>query len=616
MLFRRRIPAWVAGAFYAFAAPALAFALRQPNTGATEWIPWFMLALVYGLGAARQRCRPRLVFGVMILAGICFALNLYMNLKIAIFALLLGGGYIVWAMMAQRLWARRLFWIATLVFALTATALSWPLLVQTLGSDQLQGAINWPVIEQAGVDPLNLFRADFESPPFYRQVIASMSGDQLNVSCLCLGMTQMGVVGAVAALLGTVHLLRFRREQAVWILLAVVFLSLSLGVVILINREPVDLYWTPYRLLHGGVLFRVLMLPYRLILVFLFPFSVLVGYGFHCRLSSLQLDRSGKTMLVMSVVMLLYGTSFFPLPIREFPRPAYRSILSALPEGAVINLPMGHDAAKYYMALQTIHERPIVEGMLPRTPPAAYAYIEANPVLRALRALSIGQDITGPSAADWPAALTELRQAGFRYVVAQREIPVKIFEPILLSQNVEEAFAFLTPIYADDNVRIFDLWDWGAPYPVLGTGGFTHLPDDDGIRISFGDQFTLHSWSLLDSVEAQPCRNLTVESWWSIGERDDIPHSLLLILADSDGDGQLALTEKPPADRFTTEWRSGVYYRDQSAIAIPCALEAGSYPLLLGMKETMSGMPLPLYDSAGELIGAHHYLTTVQVAAD
>ena len=109
---------------------------------------------------------------------------------------------------------------------------------------------------------------------------------------------------------------------------------------------------------------------------------------------------------------------------------------------------------------------------------------------------------------------------------------------------------------------------------------------------------------------------MTVESWWSIDQPDDIPHSLLLILADSDGDGQLALTEKPPADRFTTEWRSGVYYRDQSAIAIPCALEAGSYPLLLGMKETMSGMPLPLYDSAGARIGAHHYLTTVQVAAD
>lgn len=146
------------------------------------------------------------------------------------------------------------------------------------------------------------------------------------------------------------------------------------------------------------------------------------------------------------------------------------------------------------------------------------------------------------------------------------------------------------------------------------TGGFSHLPDGEEPGIRIGDIFSLHSWTLLDSVEARPCQAVTVESWWSIEEPDAIPHSLLLILADSDGDGQLALVEKPPADRFTTKWRAGVYYRDQTSITIPCTLAAGNYPLLFGMKETMSGASLPFHASDGSSFGTLFYLTTIQIA--
>ena len=39
----------------------------------------------------------------------------------------------------------------------------------------------------------------------------------------------------------------------------------------------------------------------------------------------------------MSVLMLLYGTSAFPIPIRFSPKPAYLSVLEGLPAGAVID---------------------------------------------------------------------------------------------------------------------------------------------------------------------------------------------------------------------------------------------------------------------------------------
>lgn len=134
-LFQARIPAWVCGAFYAFAAPILTLALRNPDTGASEWIPWLMLALTCAIERLRNGSEFRLTGIIMVVAGICFSFNVYMHLRIGIFAMLLGGGYIVWSAFVYRLWARRQFWLAMAVFAVTASATSAPLLLRTLRSN-------------------------------------------------------------------------------------------------------------------------------------------------------------------------------------------------------------------------------------------------------------------------------------------------------------------------------------------------------------------------------------------------------------------------------------------------------------------------------------------------
>lgn len=612
-LFKRQMPAWVAGAFYAFAAPALALALRQPNTGATEWIPWFMLCLAYAIGGLHEGRSFRFCLGAMFLAGICFSLNMYMNLKIAVFALLLGSGYIVWRMFVDQLWARRRFWVAAAIFALTATVVSSPLLIRTLRSSQFDFAIDRPVITEwwGNVDLLNYISADRDWPANTRQVIASLSGDHLEIGCLCRGMAHVGVVGVVFAVMGAVYILRFRRRETIWVILSVLAFLLSLGVVFHVNGEALDIYWTPYRLLQDNFFFRALWHPFRMIMVFLFPFSILVGYGLHARLRTLRLDRAGWFLLVVSVAMLLYGTSLFPLAMFPSPRPAYLSVLATLPEGAVIDLPMGRHNAKYYMSLQRFHGRPMVEGMLPRTPPNAYDYINVNPVLARLYHGSSGEP---PREAEWRTAVDSLIQDGFRYVIMHERVPQAYARVAYLPDRIADDFSAWPTVYQDEDVRIYDLWRREEPVPVLFSGGFSYIPTDANYSISAGNKFTVHRWALHDSRVARPCQAVTVESWWSIKQRDATPHSLLLILADSDGDGQLALAEKPPADRFTTEWRPGVYYHDKSDITIPCTIAAGDYPLLLAMKESMSGKTLQFTDVDGASIGSHYYLTTIQVA--
>ena len=212
----------------------------------------------------------------MVVAGLCFSLNVYMHLRIAIFAMLLGGGYIVWSMFTCRLWARRRFWTAMLVFALTAGLTSAPLLIRVLRSNLYGFAIDRPVAvgASASSDLLNFFKAQHDRPIDYRQVIASFSGDQLEISCLCRGISHVGLVGAVFAMMGAVYILRFQRKEAIWIVLAGLSFLLSLGVVIYVNGTPMDMYWTPYRLLQDNFFFRALWHPFRMVVVLLFPFSV------------------------------------------------------------------------------------------------------------------------------------------------------------------------------------------------------------------------------------------------------------------------------------------------------------------------------------------------------
>lgn len=607
-LFRARIPAWVGGAFYAFAAPALVMALRNPDTGATEWIPWFMLCLAIGIErlAAGDARAPI----VMALAGLCFSLNMYMHQRIAIFAMLLGGGYLLWSALAYRLWARRRFWLAMAIFAFVAASTSAPLLLRTLRSDLYAHAIDRPVLTYAGavVDLTGFFSAELGMPLNHRQIIASLSSDQLEVFCLCHGMAHVGVVGFVFAMMGAVYILRFRPKEAVWVVLAVLSLLLSLGVVIYVGGQALDIYWTPYRLLEHNFFFRALWAPFRMVFVLLFPFSILVGYGLHSRLRTVKLDRRGFLMLIVSVAMLLYGTSMFPLAMTPSPRPGYLSALAELPAGAVIDLPMGRIEAKYYMALQRFHGRPLVEGMLPRTPLHVYDYIKANPVLRGLRYPWDSEELDED---EWRAAVAALQHDGFRYLILHRRVPLAVERETRLPTGIEAQFLSSVPIYKDHYGSVYDLAAWNGPFRLDGYEGFTSLPAGDSLDIRVGDSFALRHWSLLDETDVARCQWVEVESWWEALDTETVAYSLTLILAEEDGDGQVAIGEKTPADLPTNEWRAGVYYRDRTGVFIPCNIEPGRYVLLLGMKEIVAGAPLAFKHADGSPIGTHYYLTTL-----
>jgi len=459
LIFKRCIPAWVCGAFYAFAGANLTHALQQPFTGASEWIPWFMLAFVYGLMRVRAGAEARTPRWTMLVGALLFSLNVYANLKIGIFAMLLGGGFALLYMIVHRLWALRSFWESMIIFGLASVVFCAPSLLPMIRSEDLFAAASDPVVADVwgGMDLLTYLKADHDRPLNYMQSIASLSGDQVEHTFVTWGLSHVGLVSIFFAFAGFVYAVRIERPVLIWFILALVFWLLSLGVVIYIHKSPLDFYWTPYRFLEDNFIFRALKWPFRMALVFLFPYSVLIGYGLHYRLRSLELGRSGKLFLIISVIMLLYGTSIFPIPTRAAPRPAYISKLAELPQGAVIDVPFGRHVSKYYMSAQRYHGRPIAEGMIARVPPGTYDYINQNLLLATFR--DPGELNYEDLALDnWEAAFKQLLDDGFRYLVMHREVPVSSFIGRAKGWALE-MFKLEAKLYDDGNVIIYDLAD-------------------------------------------------------------------------------------------------------------------------------------------------------------
>ena len=225
LLFGKRIPAWVCGAFYAFAAANLTHALQQPFTGASEWIPWFMLAFVYGLSRLRRRYRVRPIRGTMILAALFFSLNVYANVKIGIFAMLLGGGFVVLYMFARQLWKLRGFWRALIIFTAASVVICAPVLWPILQSDELGDATSDPVVDGiwGGMDLLAYVKTTADAPipeddhflPLnYLGPIASLGDQQLEMTVVTQGLSHVGVVSLFFAAMGVIYAIRIEREVA------------------------------------------------------------------------------------------------------------------------------------------------------------------------------------------------------------------------------------------------------------------------------------------------------------------------------------------------------------------------------------------------------------------
>ena len=463
------------------------------------------------------------------------------------------------------------------------------------------------------MDLLSFVKSEHSRPLLYMQSIAQMGGERLSSSFIARHLSNVGVVSIAFAFAGAY----MPREETACICLVG---NRNCFLVAESRRTHLfqcgicrtDLLDTlPF---GAGCVFLSSQQPFRMILIFLFAFSILIAYGLHYKLLTADQSARQRMLMVVSIVLLFFGTSIFPIPLRTAPRPQYLSALESLPDGAIIDVPMGRQPSKYYMSVQRFHRRPIVEGMIARMPDDTYDYATSNRLLAVLHPELFSESLLDATHDDWRSALRDLQRDGFRYLVFHRHVPTAYSKFEVLPEWINTHFIMPEPFYEDDKVTIYDIAMWDGPFPASRDEfSYTYFPGTSDLDLHVGDSIILHNWSLLDANDVEPCQSVRIESWWQLLTEDDTPYTLKLVLASEIADRQLAAVDKVPADRFTTEWKPNRYYRDRTTLEIPCELGTGQYPLLLGMKESMTGESLEISYPDGNTIGTLYYLTTLYV---
>ena len=455
VMVNHRVSAWIGGALFAFTARGLSLALQQPDTGATEFIPLFMFAFA-SLMARLKSDKPlstRAWLLWVLAAVLLYSGNVYQNLKIGVFGALVGGIYIAWITVFDGYWRIKRYWQTLILFGVGCLIVCAPVILSNFSAEYIDTAIDEFGLS-AGVDLLSFIKPDMFQPLFVNPFIAQFTGVELN-EYHETSLSNIGFLNFILFIIGAIYVIRHCRHELVWLVMALWFWGLSLGVEPTLNLEPIDWYWTPYRLVENNPLFLVLRNPYRFSMLMWFPMAVLIAYA--VRWLSTKITVSRRIVTVGTVILfglMLFEVSIFPLSHRSGRLASifYSDHWENNP-GAVIGIPMGRQQVKYQMYTQMWHRQPIHEGFIGRMPPDAYDYIKANPVLDDWQNL----DDISVTLESWEAGIDALIEDGFRYVIVHKYVEAGQVDLFTTSPQRETFFSQSPTLYEDLETRVYEL---------------------------------------------------------------------------------------------------------------------------------------------------------------
>jgi hypothetical protein len=107
------------------------------------------------------------------------------------------------------------------------------------------------------------------------------------------------------------------------------------------------------------------------------------------------------------------------------------------------------------MSIQRFHGRPMIEGMIGRTPEGTYDYIES---IGALSLFDGSADDAVLANADvvWGASMRQLLDDGFRYIIIHKYVWAVPWDFVTPSSYFD-VMAGYSPVYEDDDVQIYDI---------------------------------------------------------------------------------------------------------------------------------------------------------------
>jgi hypothetical protein len=543
---RHRAAAFVAGLVHAF-WPYRMHHTAHPNLISTQWMVWFLLYLIKTVREGKRRH--------ILLAALFLTLTALARLQLLVMTLFPAAIYLLYSLAANReLWSWQTVGRLALIGALTGAALAYPLF--PLVRQQLVGEHPGDVfIDEQTHDQSDLMAYVLPNPPHpLRQFYAP---EILRTQIVFLGYTTLAL---------TIYGVSRAKQTRLWLLIGIFSFVMALGPSLRLYGQVYPGIPLPYRLLGWSFPVRIMRSPHRFNILLAIPVALLTGFGIRAMSRS---GRRARWVPVLAAGLILFEYLRVPLPTISLAYSSFYDRLAATSgRFGVLDLPMGFSGpAKFYMYLQTVHGKPIVQGKMARPERDINAFIDGDDFTKHLRvAKTIDRDLTAVSR-----HLGYLANADVRHLILHRDPQLENKRPSEERLAKWQDWLTFNPLYQDDRIAVY------STRPQYGRDFDFEIDLGAGIGVvEVGEVPTsLVQGNVLDlelrwGSRVAPGRDLQAE----------------LSLVDEAGLVRQSIKVEPIADWSTSDWPTGAIAIGRYALHIDPHLPPGQYVLRVALTDT------------------------------
>ncbi|MFQ6099792.1 MAG: hypothetical protein ACE5OS_00955 [Anaerolineae bacterium] len=518
----------------------------------TQWIPLWILFVI-------RLFRGKCPFRHGLLAALFLALTALSSWHLLLFSLLWLGFYLLYLLVWER---ERIRWATLCLMGVVTLIVIGPFLFPLLrGLPSSQGGVQdealVPYRGENDIDVLTFFVPSRLHP---------LLGPLVTPLHRRIGRRQvfLGYATLALALLGAVVTVARRRSKAgpvwFWALSTLVFFSMSLGAYVRFNgvlsRRPLQPWLLP--------LAKFVRDPTRFTVMTTLGLAVLAALGVAWLVQ--RACPSARPWIVVGLSgLVLFEFLPWPFPTTPVNVPQFYEQLRQDPDTfALADVPVRQlELRRLSMFYQTVHQKPIVGGIVARTPPGAYAFIDRHPILSAFT----GGDQESPGD-DVSRHLAALADAGVRYLVLHRRF--------LTIQQIQAWRLYLpyNPFYEDEQIIVY------RTRPVSGEDLLIPLPVSDALGLAY---------ARLDTRYPHTGESLSLRVAWVAAQSPGHPYRVRWALVGPDGRAAQIVEGELVAGWPTETWQAGDFGLGQ--YELPADLPPGPYRLQVRLDPL--GFPKP-----------------------
>jgi hypothetical protein len=300
--------------------------------------------------------------------------------------------------------------------------------------------------------------------------------------------------------------------------------------------------------------------PHRFNILLAVPVAVLAGLGI-ATLS--EIGQRARWLAVLVGALILFEYLRMPLSTLSLAySPFYDELAANSGRFAVYDLPMGFSGpAKFYMYLQTIHGKPVVQGKMARPERGINAFIDGDPFTRHLRITrkQIDPDLTAVSR-----HLSYLADADVRYLILHRDGQLEGARPSDEEWSAWQEWLTIEPLLEDDRIAV---------YPTSLRYG-----RDFGFDVDLGSSVGIVQVSQMPESPTQG-EELALTLHWGSREAPERDLRVRLSLVDGIGLTHQSIVASPCADWPTGDWPSGAIALGRYRFQLDPHLPPGRYAI-------------------------------------